>query len=216
MTRAAGNLPGMRFSRRSLLLLALVIAVVAGGLFGIVLRGMKSAAAESFRGSEPPAGIVAPDFVLRDYKGEVVRMRDLRGKAVAVTFLDTQCTEACPIIATQIGKAFELLRPDERAEIVALAITTDPEEDTPASIRIFLRRHRAGDDLRYLVGSERELRPVWKAFHILPSLDTGEDDVHSAPVRVFDRDGRWVSTLHSGADLTPENLAHDLRAALEG
>lgn len=196
--------------------LAGAVAIAAGALLGIALRGPGSEPAERFRGSEPPATIVAPDFVLRDSAGEVVRMRDLRGKAVAVTFLDTQCTEACPIIATQIGKAFELLRPEERAETVALAISTDPEEDTPASIRAFLRRHRAEGDLRYLVGSVPELRPVWKAFQVLPSLDTGEDDVHSAPVRVFDREGVWVSTLHAGADLTPENLAHDLRTALRG
>lgn len=39
-------------------------------------------------------------------------------------------------------------------------------------------------------------------------------DMHSAPVRIYDRDGLWVSTLHARADLTPENLAHDIEAAL--
>jgi hypothetical protein len=38
--------------------------------------------------------------------------------------------------------------------------------------------------------------------------------VHSAPVRIFDTNGVWVATLHSGADLSAENLAHDLRLAL--
>jgi len=33
-------------------------------------------------------------------------------------------------------------------------------------------------------------------------------------VRIYDRDGVWVSTLHAGADLTTENLVHDVRVAL--
>jgi hypothetical protein len=37
--------------------------------------------------------------------------------------------------------------------------------------------------------------------------------MHSAPVRVYDGRGRWRSTLHPGVDLTPANLAHDLRLA---
>jgi protein SCO1 len=168
-----------------------------------------------FRGSPPPEGISLPDFSLRDQSGTTVESDDLDGKVVLVTFLDTQCTEACPVIAGQIGRTIELLAPDERKQVLALAVTTDPEEDTAASVRAFLRRHRVEGELRYLVGSERELRPVWDAFHVLPSLDTGEDEVHSAPVRIFDRRGIWVSTLHAGADLTPANLAHDLRLSLE-
>jgi hypothetical protein len=50
---------------------------------------------------------------------------------------------------------------------------------------------------------------------VLPALDSGSSDIHSAPVRVYDRGGVWVSTQNAGADLTPENLAHDLRLALE-
>jgi hypothetical protein len=32
-------------------------------------------------------------------------------------------------------------------------------------------------------------------------------------VRIYDRDGEWVATQHAGADLSPQNLAHDLRLA---
>lgn len=96
------------------------------------------------------------------------------------------------------------------------SIGTDPAEDTPASIRAFLRRHRVEASAASLVGSERELRPLWTALAVLPSLDTGDNDVHSTPVRIYDWSGVWVSTLHAGADLTPESLANGLRLALGG
>ena len=169
-----------------------------------------------YRGSEPPATIAAPDFSLRDYTGSPLRMREFRGKAVAITFLDTQCTEACPVIAAQIARGIELLSPPDRARVAAIAITVDPDEDTPRRVRRFLREQGALGKLRYAVGSLAELRPVWGAFKVLPSAETGDDDIHSAPVRIFDPRGRWVSTLHAGGDLTAASLAHDLRVALGG
>ena len=169
-----------------------------------------------YRGSEPPAGIEAPDFALRDYTGAPLRMRAFRGKAVAVTFLDTQCTEACPVIAVQIAEGLGRLGAADRRRVVAIAITVDPAEDTPRRVRRFLRERGALGKLHYAVGSLGELAPVWRAFKVLPSVETGDDDIHSAPVRIYDPRGRWVSTLHAGGDLTAASLAHDLRVALRG
>ena len=169
-----------------------------------------------YRGSEPPAGIQVPDVALRDHTGAVLRMRAFRGKALAVTFLDTQCTEACPVIAAHIAQALERLPAAERRRVAAIAITVDPREDTPRSVRRFLHRQGAVEELHYAIGSLRELRPVWRAFKVLPSVESGDDDIHSAPVRIFDPRGRWVATLHAGADLTAANLTHDLRRALTG
>jgi len=189
---------------------ALAIAVAL-----LVSPGCGSETMDDFRGGQPPEDIRLPDFTLREHSGAVTHSDDLRGNVVLVTFLDTQCTEACPVIAGQIGQGLELLSPSERSDVVALAISSDPQEDTPASVRTFLRRHRVAGTLRYLVGTEPELRPVWDAFHVLPSVDTGNDEIHSAPLRLFNREGVWVATLHAGVDLTPANLAHDIRVALD-
>jgi cytochrome oxidase Cu insertion factor (SCO1/SenC/PrrC family) len=141
-------------------------------------------------------------------------MRALRGRVVLVTFLDTDCKTKCPIIAGQVGAAIRLLSPAERREVVPLAITVNPASDNPASVRRFLRRRYALRELDFLLGSARQLRPVWKSFHVLSAAETGNADIHSADVRIFDRRGVWVSTLHAGVDLAPSNLAHDIRRAL--
>ena len=205
---------GRRYAPAALVLAAGLALALALPAVLLLTRGGGGSDRNAFRGSEPPEGIAAPDFALRDHAGNVVRMDDLRGKAVAITFLDSACTEACPVIAAQIPRALELLRPADRRDVVAVAISVDPKGDTAANVRAFLRRHRAEGELRYLIGSEAALRPVWRSFQVAPSLDTGDSDLHSAPVRVFDTSGEWVATLHAGADLTPANLAHDLSAAL--
>ena len=62
---------------------------------------------------------------------------------------------------------------------------------------------------------EESLRPLWKRFLILSSLESGKDSLHSAPVRIYSGEGVWLATQHVGVDLTPENLAKDIRTALE-
>jgi protein SCO1 len=166
-----------------------------------------------YRGSEPPKGIMAPDFALRSYRGSVVRMRDLRGKVVLVTFLDTDCKTKCPLIASAVGDALRLLSPSERRQVAPLALTVNPKRDTPASARVFLHQRQALG-LDFLLGTLKRMRPVWRAFHIVAAAETGNADIHSADVRIYDRKGEWVSTLHLPPDLTPANVAHDLRRAL--
>jgi cytochrome oxidase Cu insertion factor (SCO1/SenC/PrrC family) len=192
----------------------LLVAVLLGALtvvLGFVLtRGGNEV---DFRGSQPPEGLTMPEFRVELDNGSVVSSRELRDRAVAVTFLDTQCTEACPIAAAQIGEALRLLG-DDRDRVVALAFSVDPEHDTGRSIRAFLSRFRAEGLIRYVDAPVENLRPVWSGFQILPSIDTGNSNLHSVPVRVYDTEGRWRSTLHPGVDLSAANLAHDLEAAL--
>jgi cytochrome oxidase Cu insertion factor (SCO1/SenC/PrrC family) len=169
-----------------------------------------------YRGSEPPARILLPHFTLRDERGRTLDSDDLRDKVVLLTFLDSQCTDSCPIIAFTLARTLERLRPDERSHVEAVAITTDPTEDTPAAIETFLAKQRATGKVRYIGGGQslQRLRVVWRSFEILASFQTGEDSLHSAPVRVYDREGVWVATQHAGADLTTRNLVHDVRVAL--
>jgi cytochrome oxidase Cu insertion factor (SCO1/SenC/PrrC family) len=208
-----------RPNRRAALLLAPAVlaglAVLAGAFALTAGRGdTRSPSQGAYRGSEPPGGILLPHFDLPSYRGDRVTTRELRGHAVLLTLLDSQCTDACPVIASVVARTIDRLAPGERAEVRALAVTVDPAEDTRTSVRRFLRARRADGRLDYLIGDERKLRPLWEALQILPSLDSGRDTLHSAPVRIYDRAGVWVATLHAGADLSEENLLHDLRRVL--
>jgi protein SCO1/2 len=206
---------------KRLLVLGFIVALVAVGV-GAVLATQSVSADRAFsgpgpgryKGSEPPFRITLPSFVLHESNGTRVVSSALTGKVVLVTFLETKCREACPIIADQIGMALGRLTASERRRVDAIAISVHPHDDTASSVRRFLRVHRVQGELRYLIGSEAELRPVWRAFYVAAALDSGDADTHSASVRVFDTSNKWVSTLHPGVDLTPSNLAHDVRIAL--
>lgn len=168
-----------------------------------------------YRGSEPPGTHPLPEFTLRAHDGETVRSGDLRGKVLLLTFLDSQCTESCPILALQIAEGLDRLGADEREEVVAVAISTDATEDTRESVRSFLAKQGALGELVYLTGPATEIRRLWKRFKILSSDESGSDALHSAPLRIYGRDLVWAATLHPRIDLNPENLVHDIRVALK-
>jgi cytochrome oxidase Cu insertion factor (SCO1/SenC/PrrC family) len=200
--------------RRTLLLSAVAVLLVASvAVAATLVLSRVSSETEAYRGSPPPKGISLAPFALRSFRGPAVSDSSLRGKVVALTFLESKCREACPVIAFQMARGIEQLPAAERADVRAVAISTHPEDDTAASVRSFLGKQRALEELDYLIGSEPELRPVWRRFNILSALDSGDANTHSASVHIYDREGVWVSTLHPGVDLTPANLAHDLTLA---
>jgi cytochrome oxidase Cu insertion factor (SCO1/SenC/PrrC family) len=201
------------------LVVSLFGAALVGGVVGVALDREPRLRPNTlddgrYRGSEPPGRHELPRFSLRNYDGRRVDQNDLRRRIVVLTFLDSQCTDTCPILASQIGQVIGSLRPAERDEVIAVAISTDPSEDTPGAVRAFLEKQRALGKLLYLSGPEPQVRTLWKRFQILSSLESGKDTLHSAPVRIYDRAGVWVATLHAGVDLTEANLLHDIRAAL--
>src|SRR6202171_5037044 len=50
----------------------------------------------------PPKSMPAPDFTLSDQDGKPVSVSALRGRVLAITFLDSHCKQLCPL---QIGRA---------------------------------------------------------------------------------------------------------------
>lgn len=189
---------------------ALAVALVIGLV--VALAGSDS---PSFRGSPPPARLIAAPFTLLDERGERVESERLRGRVMVVTFLSTNCRAQCPPTASTIRVAMAELSPEERADVAALAISIDPAFDTAEAAVGFLEERGLTGLMRYLVGSADELQLVWDDYAVLSSVDTGSSDNHSVPVRIFDRDGVWVSSLRSGDDLSADNLVHDVREALD-
>src|SRR6058998_557549 len=121
-------------------LLPVLAAVIAYSLLtgGTSSTSLASYPPSRYKGSEPPAQIQMPQFALRNYKGRVIRSRELLGKVTLVTFLDTDCTTKCPIIAAQIGDGLRLLTEEERRDVVPLAFSVNPASDTPRRVRAFL------------------------------------------------------------------------------
>jgi protein SCO1 len=179
--------------------LAVVVAFGRGG------AGGPSGRQTGFDGAARPPGARAVDFRLHDQDGRLATMRAYRGRDVVVTFMYSTCKDTCPLTAQQIRGALDLLggRP-----VPVLAISVDPAGDTPAHVRRFLAAQRMAARMRYLTGTSAELAPVWRAYGIQPQSSQAE---HTASTVLVDGAGmQRVGYLTD--QLTPEALAHDLRA----
>lgn len=191
--------------------LTLVVATLClvAALAGVVLLGGGEDGAAStdptgFHGAVRPPGARAADFRLHDQAGRLVTMREYRGRETIVTFMYSTCVDTCPLTAQQIRGALDQLGHD----VPVLAISVDPAGDTPAHVRRFLVEQHMTGRMRFLVGTAAELAPVWRAYGIQPQ---GHGEEHTASTVIVD--GRGAQRIGYLTDqLTPEGLAHDLRA----
>jgi protein SCO1/2 len=155
----------------------------------------------------------APDFTLTDgVSGRPVTLSAQRGKVVALTFLYTTCPDVCPLTATRFRSAQTELQGDA-SRVTFIAVSVDPDRDSPAAVQAFSAAHGLASNWYYLVGARAQLAPVWAAYGI--GVQPGSTTVsHNDAVYLIDSRGRERVLLHSedlGAD-----LVNDLRALLRG
>jgi protein SCO1/2 len=165
-------------------------------------------------GTELP-GKDAPDFTLTDgLTGEAVTLSSLRGNVVALAFLYTHCPDACPLTAAQFRAAQKTLGADA-SRVRFVAVSVDPEGDTPTAIRKFSGDHDLKDNWRYLVGPRPALEAVWALYGVGSFADPTPPFVdHNDAIYVIDPQGRERELVHS--DLVLKDFVADLRTLLLG
>jgi protein SCO1/2 len=163
----------------------------------------------------PPglAGRPAPPIHLPDARGGTFDTSTLAGTPYLVTFLYTNCPDVCPLIGEEIRGALERLGPDAR-RVAVVGVSVDPRHDTAAAARVWLKRHREAPQFHYVIGSEQQLAPVWKAWFAAPQIVGDPESAHTAVLWLVDRRGRLAAKVSAGAAFDPGGLAHDLGALL--
>ncbi len=210
--------PSHRSWPRLLVALAALLAVVAGLSFALlgtqskpVLPGgaQQSAPGGGFFGTLALPARQAPAINLRNYLGRPVTLSEYRGKAVLVTFLYTNCPDICPLIASNLRVALNMLGA-RASETQMIAVSVDPRGDTPAAVARFLSAHEMVGRMQYLIGSARELERTWAAWSVGSTREAGQPDLiaHSALVYGVSASGK-LTTIYP-ASFEPKEIAHDV------
>ena len=182
-----------RVAAAALVAAALLGAAGCGGTESHVALGENVAK----RAAIPP-GTTAQTFTLFDAHHRRVSLAAQRGKVVLLTFLYTHCVDECPGIAHELNEVLRRVGP-ERRSVRVIAVSVDPVFDTPAAVRRFERAYRLLPEFRYLIGSRRQLLPVWRAYNVLVEARSSDLLNHSAPIYALDRGGvpRYAYPSHS-------------------
>ena len=197
----------------SLVTAVVLVALVAVRVMSPRLAGTAGASASATGLAAdiviPPKTMPAPDFTLSDQDGKPVSVSMLRGRVLAITFLDSHCKQLCPLEAEQLGQVQRSL--GAAAKLSLLVVSVAPATDTPASERAFAATHRWSGDWHWLVGPPDQLASVWKAYSI--AVQNAPDNVlHSSVLYLVDRDGYERAGWAAG--LQPDLVTHDVRLLL--
>jgi protein SCO1 len=155
---------------------------------------------------QPPAP--SPDFALRDSTGKLVRLSQFKGKAVLLTFIYDHCPDVCPLIVANLHNALSRLGP-HASKVQIVAVSVDPKGDTPKTVKAFLAAHEMTGRMEYLIGSFKQLAPVWRSYGVEAQGTPDSREVsHTAFVYGITASGKRSALYPS--NLEPEWIVHDV------
>jgi protein SCO1/2 len=201
-------------TRASERVLVVVLVVLLAAIAVVIVSGSGSNSGPAphrtstgFDGPTLPPHLRAANFSLLDQNGHRVTLSQYRGKVVVVTFVHSLCKGMCPFMVEQIKGALNEL-PAYRAAVPVLAVSADPSQDTVAHRRAFLAKHEMTGRMHYLNGPLATMKRVYHGWAVQPVV--GRNDNHSTFVFLVDKRG-FERVGFPGAQLTPDQLAHDIR-----
>jgi len=201
---------------RAVFIATTLLLIIAGTAWGIRLHTMVRSqptvqpTVDIAIGGFPMAGNPAPDFTLTDQFGQSVTFSSLRGREVVLAFIDSKCTDVCPLTAELLLNAKTQLGPSIASKIALVAINANPTVTSVADVRDWSTKHGMLHQWLFLTGTAQQLRSVYTTYHVLVQV-TGTQVVHDSATLIIDPQGRqrlYFETLNSKnpTDLRDEEL----------
>jgi len=166
-------------------------------------------AATGFEGGTISPVRQAPPLRLDDIDGRPVDIAGMRGDPVLVTFVYAHCPDVCPLIMSSLRQVREEGGEAGRRMRV-IAVSVDPEGDSPSVVRRFLRAHRVGGFVDYVVGSRAELEPVWDDWQVAQAVPRDDPALieHTSLIYGVNAAGELATAYPVG--FAPEAVSRDL------
>lgn len=169
----------------------------------------------NFLGVEALAPHNAPPLQLPSNRGGELSLASLRGKAVALTFLDAACNDACPVIGAELATA------DQRLGAAAggvefVIVNADPNATAfqaapPALVQTGLQHHA---NVAFLTGPLASLNPIWKRYGVGIQVSSTGQVAHSNLIYFIDPKGHLAYRATPYAN-EARNGTYHLAPALE-
>ena len=164
------------------------------------------------RDARLPTIAPAPAFALTTADGAPLSLADLRGKVVAVTFIYATCTDTCPLLTSKLVALGKRLGRTDGAQVAFVAITVDPERDTPEVLSHYAQAHGANvPGWAFLTGTPAQVQDVTRRFGVFARKTSGGDVDHTFLTSLVDRKGA-LRVQYMGVRFDPDEMLRDLRS----
>ena len=167
---------------------------------------------------EPKPGDEMPDVKLVNQDGRPFNTRQLKGRALVVTFVYTRCPlpDQCPLMSANFAQLNAALAADTRLRRKArlLSVTLDPEFDTPELLRKYGATYAGGsfEDWELATGDPAEVRRFAEFFGLVYQAEGGQV-THSLRTAIVKPDGKLYK-IYRGNEWKPEEVLAELKSML--
>jgi protein SCO2 len=153
-------------------------------------------------------------FMLTDQDGHQRSSTSFGGRFMLIYFGYTQCPDVCPTTLALMSDALARVGP-KASRIVPVFITIDPERDTSAKLKPYVRSF--GPQFVGLTGDLRTITKVaadYRVYFRKHPLDDGNYGLdHSSVIYLMGPTGKFVA-YWDDTSIGPDQLADDLRNRL--
>jgi cytochrome oxidase Cu insertion factor (SCO1/SenC/PrrC family) len=172
--------------------------LAAAVLGGLVLTGLAAVAMLPQMAPRHAGQVtIGGPFHLIDGHGKPVSDTDFRGKFMLIYFGYTHCPDACPTMLSDMASAIDKLPEADRARLVPIFITVDPDRDTPAMMGDYAQAF--GSNFIGLTGSQADITKAEDAYHVYAQkhpLKNGDYAMdHSSILYVMGPDGQYRGVI---------------------
>lgn len=162
-------------------------------------------------------GEPVPEFAVTTQDGRALRLSDLRGEVVVLTFIYTRCPlpDFCPLMDRKFAELAVLLpsAPGRAERVRLLSVSFDPEHDTPEVLARHARLQGARAPLwTFAVAAHEELQKVAEPLGLMYA-PTGREIVHGLSTAVIAPDGT-LARKEAGNQWTPADLLKTINALI--
>jgi len=193
-----GILKSPRIVARHLGAAALLVACIS---VGFAFSGSQASTGElPFPAEALRTAYRAPEFALTNQMGESIDLAALRGNVVVLTAVYASCVHTCPAILGQAKAAIAELAPGELEGLRLIAVTMDPEKDSPEALARLAKNHDLQSPLYNLVtGVPSEVERVLDRMEVARERDPETGVINHANLfLLIDRQGRVAYRLGLG------------------
>jgi cytochrome oxidase Cu insertion factor (SCO1/SenC/PrrC family) len=140
---------------------------------------------------------LAPAVDLVDQNGRSFSLAMLKGRAVALTFLDPLCRDICPVEAAEIRQAAADLG-SARSQVAFVIINANPHDVGALAVRSALSGTGLSDlaDAYFVSGTLSQLDKIWSAYGVTVEYVPSSGQLgHTNVIDIIDPGGRLAYAL---------------------
>jgi len=164
---------------------------------------------------ELPMSGPAPQFTLTSQDGKPFALADLRGKAVVVAFIYTECPDICPMLTQKMVEIQDELGANFGAKVAFVSISLDPEHDTPEVLKDYAQFWGAKPDgWAFLTGAPEAVRDVTRRYGVFFAKKEDGSVEHTQLTSLVDGAGQ-MRVQYLGARFDPEEFRRDLMSLVD-